>query len=729
MVPMNVLAATIGQVLGSPLHPTHAITQAVGGEGPLPTELTLRYDASINQTVGVPLQITGTVNIDWGDGTNENVTGNGWKTHTYSDTAVHDVTITGTVIQIWHSVLPTTEYDALTRVVSWGSQALTRIWFYGAANLTSVPTTLPATVTSLNETFKGCAAFNSSAVSNWDVSAVTDMTETFRECDVFNQPLNWSAPFCNNFQRMVGSSPLFNQDVSFVGNPSDASVLGIDCADFANGCTAFTGQGVDEWGWEKITGIANLLLQCPAADVDLSACEPLICTNAANAFAFAGTDPGCDLRIPLDWPALTNAAGMLKSSGITQNLAGMQIPNVTTANAMCQLMADNTSNLSQWCVTNLASRPTLFADDSGITVEPVWGTCPVPNFVAPTLSSATATADGAYGADLSVSTDEGNGMLYWFVSTSATPPSASTLKAGTGAVDFGNQAVSGTGVQNATADSLTAATAYYAYFLHADTVGNESNIVSDGFTTDAAPAFLPPDIASCVVWLDESDLDTVWQNAARSTPGAVDSIVMYMDDKSGNGNDFHQTNSALAPTLRESGGKYYLDHTGGKFLQSVTKLDLSGTDAVTASLGIYKATDAAAVRILDLDTAASATAAFTMSAPSSPGTTRYSVTSQGSGSLAGAQGTTFAAPTTNLVTGLFDISTDTCILRVDGAQVATGATDQGSGNFKNGILYLGQRANGGSRHTGYTYQLTVFSAVLSGSDLTNLETFIDGKMP
>lgn len=112
--------------------------------------------------------------------------------------------------------------------------------------------------------------------------------------------------------------------------------------------------------------------------------------------------------------------------------------------------------------------------------------------VAPTLSSPTDVETSSTEADLSVSTNEGNGTLYWYVSTSATPPSATDLKAGTGAVDSGSQTVSGTGVQNATANGLTAETTYYAHFLHRDATGNDSDIASgDGFTTEATPSFTP----------------------------------------------------------------------------------------------------------------------------------------------------------------------------------------------------------------------------------------------
>lgn len=108
---------------------------------------------------------------------------------------------------------------------------------------------------------------------------------------------------------------------------------------------------------------------------------------------------------------------------------------------------------------------------------------------APTLSSPVDTANGATGAAISVTTNEGNGTLYWYISTSATPPSAANLKSGSGAVVFGTVAVSSIGVKSANPTGLTASTAYYTYFLHRDAAGNDSTIsAANGFTTTAVAA-------------------------------------------------------------------------------------------------------------------------------------------------------------------------------------------------------------------------------------------------
>lgn len=106
---------------------------------------------------------------------------------------------------------------------------------------------------------------------------------------------------------------------------------------------------------------------------------------------------------------------------------------------------------------------------------------------APTLTSATGTQTGQTTATVGVTTDEANGTLYFFVSTSSTPPSATALKAGTGAVTSGALSITSIGAKSQGLTGLTAATQYYTHWLHRDAAGNESAILTGpGFTTAAA---------------------------------------------------------------------------------------------------------------------------------------------------------------------------------------------------------------------------------------------------
>ncbi len=138
------------------------------------------------------------------------------------------------------------------------------------------------------------------------------------------------------------------------------------------------------------------------------------------------------------------------------------------------------------------------ANGSGADSDTKSVTTTTADVTAPTLSSPTDAANGSTAATGSVSTNEGNGTLYWVVSTSGTAPSAAQVKAGqmhTGAAaaDSGSQSVSGTGVQTLSPapSGLTASTAYTIHFMHEDAAANQSSVASgDGFTTGAAAA--PP---------------------------------------------------------------------------------------------------------------------------------------------------------------------------------------------------------------------------------------------
>lgn len=110
----------------------------------------------------------------------------------------------------------------------------------------------------------------------------------------------------------------------------------------------------------------------------------------------------------------------------------------------------------------------------------------------PTLTSPTGTSTGTTTASGSVSTNEANGTLYYLASTNASE-SAATVKAAS------SQAVSATGTQSVSFTGLTAATTYYAHYVHRDAAGNDSAVASSAsFTTSAAntaPEFDGPNIA------------------------------------------------------------------------------------------------------------------------------------------------------------------------------------------------------------------------------------------
>ena len=73
-----------------------------------------------------------------------------------------------------------------------------------------------------------------------------------------------------------------------------------------------------------------------------------------------------------------------------------------------------------------------------------------------------------------------------------------------------------------------------------------------------APAFSPLDL-SPICWWDPSDLSTLFQDAAGSTPVTTDNDpIRRINDKSGNGNNLTAPSDSARPLYKTSGGLHWL---------------------------------------------------------------------------------------------------------------------------------------------------------------------------
>ncbi|PHS60762.1 MAG: hypothetical protein COB12_12685 [Flavobacterium sp.] len=107
----------------------------------------------------------------------------------------------------------------------------------------------------------------------------------------------------------------------------------------------------------------------------------------------------------------------------------------------------------------------------------------VSDAVAPILTLPTGTKTDYESGTGTVTTDEGNGTLFFYASTNVSETLATIKASGS------SQGVSGTGVQNVTFTGLISSTTYYAHYIHTDASTNDSNVVSStSFLTDTAPA-------------------------------------------------------------------------------------------------------------------------------------------------------------------------------------------------------------------------------------------------
>lgn len=214
-------------------------------------------------------------------------------------------------------------------------------------------------------------------------------------------------------------------------------------------------------------------------------------TGAPDAFTsgqWTVTDlaTGGDARIAISALPAANGAALTDLERKVGAGAWTSLAGTTTGNY-------DVAGFTDGAATNVLIRA-VNAKGNGADSDTKSVTTTAADVTAPTLTSPTDAANGATAATGSVSTDEGNGTLWWVVSTSGTAPTKAQVKAGqdhTGvaAADAGSQAVAATGVQTLSPapSGLTASTAYTIHFMHEDAAANQSTVASgDGFTTAAA---------------------------------------------------------------------------------------------------------------------------------------------------------------------------------------------------------------------------------------------------
>ena len=229
------------------------------------------------------------------------------------------------------------------------------------------------------------------------------------------------------------------------------------------------------------------------------------------------------------------------------------------------------------------------------------------------------------------------------------------------------------------------------------------------------------------IWLDPSDFSTMFQDAAGTTPvTAVGQPVGKILDKSGRGNHATQSTGASRPTLQQdSNGMYYLSFDGTDDGMATPSINFTGTNKMTVWAGVRKLSDAAVGLVVELSASSGVNnGSFYLVASASAGA-NYQLLSKGT-VLAAATPSGVAAPITNVLTGICDISGDLCRLRVNGTATSA-TTDQGTGNYGNYPLYIGRRGGTTLPFNGRIYQLIVRGAASNAGQIAAGEAWCNSK--
>ena len=227
------------------------------------TIISLHYSiTSPDTTVDIPLFGTDlVVSTNWGDGTDATLN------HTYSAIGEYDVVVTltsGSYNAFGAVEEPAIGIQYLTSVTSWGPDftSLSRA-FDSATILTSVPPSLPTSVTDLSYMFSGATSFDQS-INSWNTSQVTNMSGMFSGATSFNQPLNtWITNSVTDMNAMFQGATSFNQSLnSWVTNQvTDMSFM-------FYGATSFN-QSLNTWVTSSVTNMRSMFQGATSFNQDI----------------------------------------------------------------------------------------------------------------------------------------------------------------------------------------------------------------------------------------------------------------------------------------------------------------------------------------------------------------------------------------------------------------------------------------------------------------------------
>jgi surface protein len=208
--------------------------------------------------------ITGTYDIDWGDG-NTSLAVSGNQTHTYASSGTYDISVSVGLTRIAFS--NGGDKLKLLDIKNWGDIVWTGVWFnayVGCSNLTTISATdipiLTAT-TKLNTCFSSTGLV-SIDFSGWDLSNVTDTSGMFTNC--------------SSLTTIIG---LDTWDVSGVTNMSG----------MFRSCPLLANLNVSNWNTGSVTNMLQMLYGCLAFDEDISAWDITSVTNFSGFMQAVGS--------------------------------------------------------------------------------------------------------------------------------------------------------------------------------------------------------------------------------------------------------------------------------------------------------------------------------------------------------------------------------------------------------------------------------------------------------
>jgi len=245
------------------------------------------------------------ISINWGDSPSstldiyrvaqlpyaKNAAGLTVPSHTYTKAGSYKITVTGTntrtlftnsIINTYNQ--PSSMDTRITGMLSWGNvyPNITNLsYLFGSCILlTTVPTTLPSTVTDISYMFFAAQAFNGN-INSWDVSKVLKMNYVFYAAEVFNQNLNlWDVSNVTSIEGMFKSAKAFNGDIS---SWNVSKVMNMSSMFFL--AEAFN-QNISSWNVSQVRNMSYMFYNATSFYQNLNSWAATKVTNASYMFSY-----------------------------------------------------------------------------------------------------------------------------------------------------------------------------------------------------------------------------------------------------------------------------------------------------------------------------------------------------------------------------------------------------------------------------------------------------------
>ena len=341
------------------------------------TDFVMTLDTSLtsDDTVSLPLNGVYDVSVNWGDGSRERfVSGdNNNPCHSYSSVGTYTIRISGSLEHFGVDIYNEGQWrgvDIVTTVSNFGSLGIESFsgLFYGAGNLTQVPTVLPVTVTNLSAMFLYASVFNQD-IGDWNVGNVTDMSYMFCNASAFNQDIgDWNVGNVTNMSIMFSFATSFNQSLNGwdVGNVTDMMYMFGDAL-------VFNGD-VSDWNVSNVTNMRGMFY-LTMFNRDISEWNVSNVTDMLDMFyksAFNGDVSEWDVS------NVTNMSGMFRDlASFNGNISEWDVSNVTNMSGMFSNASAFDQNLSSWVVNQVTAYDSVFVNSPMEVRDYHWPNFPI----------------------------------------------------------------------------------------------------------------------------------------------------------------------------------------------------------------------------------------------------------------------------------------------------------------------------------------------------------------